>query len=75
MAESFDTRLCDASLAAAADRDRIKVFKHEAREHPTEAAAAVCSGVPLAGVARCPARSRRHRILVKCPAGRSPAED
>jgi hypothetical protein len=47
MAEYFDTRLYDAFLAAAADRDKIKVFKNQARQHPAEAAAAVCSGVPL----------------------------
>jgi len=45
MAEYFDTRLFDAFLAAA-DRDKINVFKNQARQHPTEAAAAVCSGVP-----------------------------
>ena len=47
MAEYFDTRLYDAFLAAAADRDKIKVFKNQARQHPAEAAAAVCSGVSL----------------------------
>lgn len=47
MARNFDTRLYDAFLAPAADRDKIKVFKDQARQHPTEAAAAVCRGVPL----------------------------
>jgi hypothetical protein len=47
MADYFDTRLFDAFLAAAADRDKIKVFKDQARQHPTEAAAVVCNGVPL----------------------------
>ena len=46
MAEYFDTRLFDAFLAAA-DRDKINVFMNQARQHPTEAAAAVCSGAPL----------------------------
>jgi hypothetical protein len=47
MAGHLDTRLYDTFLAAAADRDKIKVFKDQARQHPTEAAAAVRSGVPL----------------------------
>jgi hypothetical protein len=47
MAEYFDIRLFDAFLAAAADRDKIKVFKNQARQYPTEAAAAVSSGIPL----------------------------
>jgi DNA-directed RNA polymerase specialized sigma24 family protein len=47
MAGHLDTRLYDTFLAAATDRDKIKVFKDQARQHPTEAAAAVRSGVPL----------------------------
>lgn len=47
MAKNLDTRLYDAFLAAAADRDKIKVFKDQARQYPSEAAAAVCRGVPL----------------------------
>src|SRR5215210_4980218 len=47
MTKQFNTRLYDAFLAAAADRNKIKVFKNQARQHPTEAAAAVESGVPL----------------------------
>ena len=46
MAEYFDTPLFDAFLAVA-DRDKINVFMNQARQHPTEAAAAVCSGAPL----------------------------
>jgi hypothetical protein len=47
LTEHFDTRLYEAFLVAAADRDKIKAFKDQARQHPTEAAAAVCNGVPL----------------------------
>ena len=47
MTEHFDTRLYEAFLAAVADRDKIEVFKNQARQHPTEAAAAVSSGVSL----------------------------
>src|SRR5215213_2347033 len=32
-------------------------------------------GPGLAAAAHSPARSGRHRVLVQCPAGRSPAED
>jgi len=45
--EEFDARLRGAFLAAATDRDQIKVFRDLAKEHPTAAAAAVCDAIPL----------------------------
>ena len=47
MREQLDTRLYDAFLAAAADREQIKVFRDLAGKRPTDAAAAVCDAIPL----------------------------
>jgi hypothetical protein len=46
MREQLDTRLYEAFLAAAADREQIKVFRDLAAKRPTDAAAAVCDAIP-----------------------------
>jgi DNA-binding CsgD family transcriptional regulator len=45
--EHFETRLYEAFLAAAADREQIKVFRDLAKQHPAAGAAAVCDAIPL----------------------------
>jgi hypothetical protein len=56
VAKDLDARLHATFLAAAADRDKIKAFKDLAKEHPAEAAAAVCDAVPLL------LRDKRERV-------------